>query len=154
MTTPLTPDELAAIRARCEAATPGPWTLSHFSAKDTEDGDAETHIQCYADADEEEGVSLAWVNHWSYGDDPPKQESVANALFISRARTDVPRLLDEVERLRTAIRTRLDACPSCHGTKRIAVYTHDSASDELEYSHTTGCHVCQWAREALGEPQA
>jgi hypothetical protein len=61
----------------------GPWMIERFRADDEED--AVTAIVCYADEDGREGAILATINRWSYGDDPPKPESDANARLISAA---------------------------------------------------------------------
>jgi hypothetical protein len=66
----LSEEELKRIRARADAATPGPWTTWEKNPTD------EYYASCFP-ADEE---------------------------FIGHARDDVPALLDEVERLRTALK--------------------------------------------------
>jgi hypothetical protein len=70
----LTNDELAAIRARVEAATPGPWR---------------THIYPMGES------TIYGVGTCGAG-----PEDLA---FIAAARTDVPDLLAEVERLRAEL---------------------------------------------------
>ena len=66
--------------------TPGPWVVEVFASCDTEPGEgAMTLICAYADEDGKEGFALAWVNRWSYGDDPPTGESAANARLIAAA---------------------------------------------------------------------
>ncbi len=72
---------LAAIRARVEAATEGPWEA------------------CTWDAMERPHVSTA--NQHNHGHDLPFTPS--DAEFIAHAREDVPALLDEVERLTAAL---------------------------------------------------
>ena len=81
----MTDEQLAAIRARADAATPGPWkafknyddynTIRPESAQDCE------HI----------------FNCEMYGGTPPGD---ADAEFIASARKDIPALLDEIERLK------------------------------------------------------
>lgn len=73
----MTPGELAAIKARAEAATPGPW-----------DTVLSRHVVSHADA-------FRGAPDW-----PLMPKTVADATFISHARTDVPALVAEVERLR------------------------------------------------------
>lgn len=105
----MTSDELNAIKARNAARTPDKWVIEELSAKDSIDGEnAMTGIMCYADEDGKDGAMLAEVNRWSYGDDPPKMESVANAQFIAACSEDVPALIAEVELLQAAIRTHRD----------------------------------------------
>lgn len=72
----LTPDDLAAIRERVEAATDGPWWAAREGLIYGKDG----HREGYA----EEVAST----------------TPANSEFIAHARTDVPALLAEVERER------------------------------------------------------
>lgn len=69
----MTDDEIKAARALCDAATPAPWRISP-AAKTT---DREPRI---------------WVT-----------VGMGNAAFIAAARELVPRLLDEVERLRAEL---------------------------------------------------
>lgn len=80
---PLTADELAAIAARADAATPGPW---------------EWEEDLYQlDSHGFPVGAIIRTQGWSrYG------YSNTDAEFIARARTDVPRLVAEVERLREA----------------------------------------------------
>lgn len=113
---PPTDDELQQIRARAEAATPGPWVMVH--------GDDEYSMNLYCVApksiahrvDTEEVIALDGVicgtlvqvpktighNHNELNETVgPKWEE--NAEFIAHARTDIPALLDEVERLRKMV---------------------------------------------------
>jgi hypothetical protein len=77
-------EELAAIKKRVEAATPGPWaaTGEYFclAAPDA------THVVCFGH------------DYDDYGD-----VKGPDAEFIAHARTDVPALLAEVERLRAEL---------------------------------------------------
>jgi hypothetical protein len=78
---------LDAIRARCEAATPGPWNAI----------DKGNTVPSYA------------IRHFAVGE---KCVNVASGIspktgdadFIAHARTDVPDLLDEIERLTAALK--------------------------------------------------
>lgn len=92
----LTDAELREMRARCEAATPGPWKMHHrfVSAKDTDD----------------ECAGLGWDFDPDCPTNPPEPmlrgvfARAADAHFLMSARTDMPRLIDEVERLREQVR--------------------------------------------------
>lgn len=77
----MTPEELAAIKARAEAATPGPWS---YYASPTSGG---YKIQ---------GIEKAWFYEAT-------ASTNENADFITHAREDVPALVAEVERLRAAL---------------------------------------------------
>jgi hypothetical protein len=83
----LTADELATIRARCDAATPGPWLAGRNVETNRWSVDAFGRF--------EDGTLYGMVIAR-----PSVDNGEANATFITNARTDVPRLLDEIERLR------------------------------------------------------
>ncbi len=96
----MTDDELAAIRARVEEATPGPWKWYHPAEFPTDirlgwggrppKGGYLFRLTCSHDPELSGGAGGAHA--------PPSE---ADAAFIAAARTDVPALLAEVERLRT-----------------------------------------------------
>ena len=83
----LSASERAAIRARAEAATPGPYRLQENVAwVFAPDGDREVAIHCTP-------LDDAWrVNAGDY-----RKQQVANARFFAHAREDVPRLLDALD---------------------------------------------------------
>jgi hypothetical protein len=96
----MTPEQLAAIKARAEAATPGPW-VPEFS---------DIYLQKY-------GPEYCWesgyfvlrspegavVDYWAnQADDSGLLLERPDAEFIANARQDVPALLAEVERLQRA----------------------------------------------------
>jgi hypothetical protein len=80
----MTEDDLKAIEARANAATPGPWAIVY-------DGSSDWSIGPQPDP---QGLSVAgvWKSGWSDGNPP-------DAEFIASARTDVPLLVAEVRRL-------------------------------------------------------
>lgn len=80
-------EELAAMKARVEATTPGPWT-SFFEGRDHWGGDSfiQTGTQdIYIRAEDYVGGG----GHFRADQD-----------FIAHARQDIPRLIAEIERLR------------------------------------------------------
>lgn len=82
----ITTEQIAELRRLCEAATPGPWVRSKYGFNIlTHDSELSTCTQRYT------------------GDKKPTEEEmavmVANAAFIAAARTALPALLDEVERM-------------------------------------------------------
>lgn len=99
----MTPDELDAIEARANAATPGPWG---FERVDTQTkGMAETtHQHVYSGTT---GVADTWhttplvIEGFGplSGYLPPRHGKVEDAEFIAHARADVPALVAEVRRL-------------------------------------------------------
>lgn len=82
----LTTEELAAIRRRLQATTPGPWC--HH----------EGFIETCSEPARLLGVTL---QRSEKGLDTLPGE--ANAAFIAHARSDIPRLLAEIERLRESL---------------------------------------------------
>lgn len=85
----MTRDQLDAIRARVEAATPGPWEPS---------SDTLTWIHVEA-----HGLTVAECRTYLNRQHTDAQND-ANAAFIAKAREDVPALLAEVERLTAEIK--------------------------------------------------
>ena len=88
MADPMTDEQLAAIREREKAATPGPWLRRHYT-------------DC---------LPLIKMPN----DEIQDITRVEDADFIAEARTDVPSLLDEVERLKAAYATAIDALDELH----------------------------------------
>ena len=78
--------DLEAIKARCEAATPGPWAVANIAP-----GWAE---------DENDWCVVPGVVESCGSDMCGPVVRSADAAFIASARTDVPALVAEVERLR------------------------------------------------------
>ena len=76
----MTPEELDHIEQRAEKATKGPWDADTFAV--------------YAAGDRYDCVI-----HTGSGRSHPDQ-NIANALFAAAARTDIPKLVAEVKRLR------------------------------------------------------
>jgi len=95
---PPTDDELQQIRARAEAATPGPWEVFHIEEEDRRATIRRPIVGMAKDA-------KGW---W---DIDSSILSEPDARFIAHARVDIPALLAEVERLRTenaSLRESLD----------------------------------------------
>jgi hypothetical protein len=90
MASELTDEELRAIRARCDSATPGPW-ISYVEGRDHMSGSS--FIQTGPGESRGEDIELSGA-------------TTADQDFIAHARADVPRLLDEVERLRRRLAER------------------------------------------------
>ncbi|MEE4545264.1 hypothetical protein V2S66_25255 [Streptomyces sp. V4-01] len=96
MSAPLSPEQLAEIRARMDAAAPGPW-----------------ETDTYAEYDSSTSIGVANASDlWIV---PLQQLDPADAAFIAAARTDVPALLAEVDRLRSAARSAADIFRSVAG---------------------------------------
>ncbi len=86
----LTEEELAAMEARCAAATPGPWTAEWRHGFGVGLHPAAAHIQ---------SPSGAVVSDGNYGEGGYVWGE-ANSAFIAAARTDLPLVLAEVRQLR------------------------------------------------------
>lgn len=94
----MTDDELKKLRALAGAATPGPW----IAQPDNDAGPARVGSlatdEWFVSVDRHNGGKEyrdGWIERWV-----PKENANATAAFIAVARTAVPALLDEVERLR------------------------------------------------------
>lgn len=116
MSPPLTDDELRAMRARCEAATPEPW--EYENVQDCQDRSAWSLLvgpdgKVLADTLNSDAAVIHHEHDETgvcYWDEIGRR----NFTFAAHARTDLPRLLDEVERLRAGIRKHRD----CRGDDR------------------------------------
>lgn len=85
--------DLDAIRARCEAATRGPWRVDGS----TYDEDCNEHLAPYG----LEGPNERLI--WSSGGGEYAHPDMATAQFIAHARTDIPALLAYVEELEAEV---------------------------------------------------
>ena len=85
--TMLSQPELQEIRRRCEAATPGPWR-SFVEGRDHTSGSS--FIMTGIGRTRGDDIEL-------HGATPADQD------FIAHARQDIPRLLDEIARLRSLV---------------------------------------------------
>ena len=85
--TDLTEEELDAISSRCEAATLGPWA-SYVEGRDHMSGS--NFIMTGEGEDRGDDIELSGA-------------SIEDQDFIAHARQDVPRLVDEVRRLRRLV---------------------------------------------------
>lgn len=92
----LSDEELDAIESRCTAASPGPWK-SFVEGRDHIAGDDFIQIQ---GADDAPDLYVQYASRTVMGLTPA---STADQDFIAAARQDVPRLLEEVRRLRNAL---------------------------------------------------
>lgn len=90
----MTDDQLRAIEARADAATPGPWVAdSNIYGKGK--------LVCCRNGSLPKGDRVAEVLELLAGLD--SDSAIANALFIAHARADIPALVAEVRRLREQV---------------------------------------------------
>jgi hypothetical protein len=89
---PLTVADLEAVRARCDKATPGTWV----AVRERPDWPFLSSPICAMNADHNVLIGLSC-------DGSPANDRLKDAQFIAHARTDVPRLLHNLDQLRTEI---------------------------------------------------
>ncbi|MFD2704701.1 hypothetical protein [Salibacterium lacus] len=96
MSEKVTQDELEAIRKRAEAATGGDWYAGGFSLPT----DDQYNVTAYDSGNNPQEIFTAWQGA-RYPDmaETSQEQARNNAIFCATARTDIPRLLAEVERL-------------------------------------------------------
>lgn len=83
----MTDEELKSIRSACEAATVGPWNYVYDGSSDWSIGQAE----------DPQELCVAGIH------DRTDERALRDAPFIAGARSWLPALLDEVERLRAEV---------------------------------------------------
>lgn len=119
----LTPERLDEIRERAEAATEGPWRSHDFGhAGEEEPSSIVVHVGRFDHSDlltYDTETAVAYMPRWE------RQES-DNATFIAHARTDVPDLLAEVDRLTAELATARAAWDEWKESSRAG---HAHASD-------------------------
>ena len=79
-------DEILEIKHRCEAATPGPWTV-YIEGRDHTSGSDFIMTGALGAPDRGEDLEITGATMADYD-------------FIAHARQDIPKLLDEIERLK------------------------------------------------------
>ena len=99
MTKPMTPEQLAEIKARCEAATEGPWRAVRNTGVRNDGG----YVV----------FSKAKPSHYPGQDERHEREIGewhANLDLIAHARQDLPVCLDEIERLQKVVDASKQCC--------------------------------------------
>ena len=141
MSAPMTPERLAEIRARVEAATEGPWEA---------DNDCDPGVW---------GPEHIIVGHYAAHDDMDtsmwEDGSESDREFIAAARTDVGDLLAEVERAREALAAEPTDAEVEAGALREAAnaWTQGAWADAPRRAEraqeriATAQHVGDWLRE-------
>lgn len=100
--TALTDNELQAINNRCEAATPGPFTIIEPIQAEDEDGNCIHGAYSYPGGIEDANGD-AVCTFGSENGSGHMFEHKANKVFLSNARTDIPALLSHIEHQRRAL---------------------------------------------------
>lgn len=166
---PLTEGQIAAIKARAKAATPGPWSVKCEILEADECGNATAEMP-YVSTNDKAICVLYGRGH----DDANAHEDAA---FIAHAREDIPALLAEVERLLAEVARLKDEVASLEQELKFSDETEyelikklfdlkichkewiceQDGSSELSFEGENGCLFCwrQWAimkaRKEVGE---
>lgn len=114
-------DRLSEIRARCDAATPGPWDIGGIRKNLIQTANAPFCEVCTVRG----GSSFQEIDG----------QQKSNAAFIAHAREDIPYLLSEIERLKQANKISEDAWDGCAldaAEAQIAVLTARAEKAEAE----------------------
>lgn len=92
---PISDERLAAMQARCDAATPGPWYVEEDSGEDETTGAPWAELVGIAEDDGSPVIRKTDLGPDSDNDDDWE--------FMAHARTDLPDTLDEIRRLRAVV---------------------------------------------------
>jgi hypothetical protein len=102
-------EELVEMSEVATMATPGPWHVRYLNDSDymtlvavSTEVDAENHSSNYPDFDSRTIIAATLVQRPDYAGVSDDRWG-ENAYFIAKSRTDVPRLVAEVQRLRKAL---------------------------------------------------
>lgn len=149
----MTDDEIKRLRALCEAATPGPWEKIWPAFRDQNYRDILVSLRSVIHRDLTAGDRLEWSRtldsavssmEAGYGVQGPDDgsESVPvsyeeDADFIAAARTALPALLDEVERLTKENAGAFDIVHERDEARRIARELH-ARLREVDVSRVVG----------------
>lgn len=96
--TGITDEQLAEIKARCEAATEGPWEYDErVRVAAVYSGERRN---CFLDWEPNDWLSYYKFPVSAYGEELTDEQRLATMRFIAHAREDIPALLAEVDRLR------------------------------------------------------
>ena len=130
--------DLDAIRARCDAATPGPW---HVDGS-TYDEDCYEHLAPYGLAGPDDRLL------WSCGGGEYAHPDMATAQFIAAARTDIPALLAYIDELERDLLNERATFESCNRARMHCEY--ECATLKARTTYTVG--ETEWAhRIAVAE---
>ena len=146
----MTPAEIANARKLCEAATAGPWSAELDMFRDNIISacvsDASIEVLAILDTDYEVKANKegAWTTQDSLNRDglwrqARDSQELRDAQFIAASRTLLPQLLDEVERLRSALTDFAD---------QDCAYGDDCPTFGTRHGRCIGCK----ARRALKGP--
>lgn len=122
-------DWIAQARARCEQATPGPWSRHDFGYPGQEEPSSiVVHAGRFDWRSIEEGGFVAMTPAWD------AQEN-DNAEFIAAARTDLPRALAALERVRALCDQAEATVLVFHGQRMVSRVTTTAIRAALDADH-------------------
>ena len=124
--------DLDAIRARCGAATPGPWRVDGS----TYDEDCNEHLAPYG----LEGPNERLI--WSSGGGEYTHPDMNTAQFIAAARTDIPALLAYIDDLERDLLHERATFESCNRARQHC--EHECATLKARTTYTVG--ETEWAQ--------
>lgn len=113
----LSDEQLAAIRERCEKATPGPWRKCHAS-----DGACQCGLIWSIPLD----MTVVSVDHKDEYHEVPWDEFQANKDFIGNSRVDIPALLAS----HAALTEQLDIAR--RNSEQVQRLVHDLMEEQLQ----------------------
>ena len=129
--------DIEAIRKRAEAATKGPWT---FIPEDRDNKGAISPVCTFGD-------------DCNYYPTAGQLYDEADGEFIAHARTDIPALLDELERTRAAAMELREALKNeASNFHKLAQACAVDLSDGFDYALDT-LNKTQWLEDGTEDPQ-
>lgn len=145
--------DLDAIRARADAASPGPWERRRYHDS-----------ECAADCDKPECFlyvvttptgMLGDVKDMEAGEvlylERTPAEAVADARFIAAARTDVPALLAEVERLRAQLRAEIEQMGADRRGYLETIAAKEARAQHVEAQRQAALDLCESGGDWKGD---
>lgn len=129
----MTPADIAALHGLCERATPGPWRASGYEVFTVSDGGQGYPLDRYTDSKDvitEQCEECGNRKNVGIGHEP-------DAAFIAAARSALPALIDEAERLTKILDDRM--CMKCGGQGEWCV---DRCYGNEHYQEMEQCAEC------------
>jgi hypothetical protein len=144
----MTADERNAIRARAEAATPGPWARDLYEDGESGEGPLGVFPGARGEWVESNNVIRPPSAEGDLGDDVATCDRNGDAEFIAHAREDIPRLLADNDALRAEVAALLRALEwrnMLHGERNCP-----GCSTPEGYAHEPDCALDAMIRKCEG----
>ena len=134
----MTREERDAIRARCEAATEGPWKVG--------DGSRETRYQGWDRVFSKDRCIASRAVYNYHNPDSFDKQTQRDMCFIANARQDIPALLDDLDEVEGHAERVCDYIEFCegdpHDDDHCSWYCKCSECGNIEYSEPRYCPGC------------